>query len=160
MKPASGAPRPRVRRRCEEQLSRLDIPRPLDVLALCQQVSRERGRAIEVHQDAGRETGPCGWWVATTDTDHIYVKAESRPVQRELIILHELSHILLDHGAAPFLDETFPLTGGAARHMLARSRYDDVQEQEAELLASLILAEGDLDGPSRRPGARAGAWPR
>ena len=156
MNRASSRLRPGVRRRCEEQLRRLEIPRPLDVLALCRKVSRERGRPIEVHHVA-EQTGPCGWWVATADTDHIYVLAGARPVQRELIILHELSHILLDHGAAPFLAETFPLTGGAARRMLARSRYDDVQEQEAELLASLILTEGNLEGPGSGRGARAGA---
>jgi hypothetical protein len=111
-----------------------------------------------VHEIA-EVSGPGGWWVATADTDHIYVQAQARPVQRELIILHELSHIVLDHGAATFLAEAFPLTSLAAQRMLARSRYDDVQEQEAELLATLILAEAELGVPAPGPDAREGASP-
>jgi hypothetical protein len=134
-----------VRRRCEKQLRLLDVPRPFDVSALCESVAQSRGRPVLVHR-VPYSVGPCGWWAATAEADHIYVQADASVLHQQLIILHELSHMLLEHRADDALADLFPLTDAAAARILARSGYEQVQEQEAELLASLILADAGWDG--------------
>ena len=129
-----------VRRRCERELRRLDVPRPFDIVALCESVAHRRGRRMQIHR-VHSLPGPCGWWLAVEDADHVYVEAGTSPLHQTLIILHELSHMLLDHRCDDGIETMFPLTGRAAGHFLARSDFEPREEREAELLASLILAD-------------------
>jgi hypothetical protein len=67
--------------------------------------------------------------------------------------LHELGHIICCHRGAGGLDEAsarllFPdLDPDLVRDMLLRATYDDVQEQEAEIIAYL-LSERMREAPS------------
>jgi hypothetical protein len=140
-----------VRRRCERELRRLDVPRPFDIVALCESVAHRRGRRMQIHR-VHSLPGPCGWWLAVEDADHVYVEAGTSPLHQTLIILHELSHMLLDHRCDHAIDSMFPLTGRAAGHFLARSDFEPQEEREAELLASLILADAGWE-PRAEPSA-------
>jgi len=91
------------------------------------------------------QTGPCGVWVAGPAADYIFYEEGTSPLHREHIILHELSHLLCGHDAAPVLEVEFTqvlfphLRPDLVQTVLRRAAYSSEQEQEAELLASLIL---------------------
>ncbi|GAA0393607.1 hypothetical protein GCM10009530_51270 [Microbispora corallina] len=132
-----------LRRRCEARLDELTLPVPFDARALCRTVADKRGRPILLQPLAGR-SGLWGLWVATETSDFIFYEESTTPPHQEHIILHELSHLLCDHygAAVPGGDHTRLLMPSLdpemVRRMLGRTTYSAVEEQEAELLASLI----------------------
>ncbi|MGZ3145675.1 hypothetical protein ACVDFE_27520 [Lentzea chajnantorensis] len=132
----------RLRRRCAARVRELPMPDPFDVRALCALVAGQRDRPITLLPMTGRH-GVLGLWVATDDSDLIfYEEATTRPHQ-DHIILHELCHLLCDHYAAPLpAANLMPhLDPDMVRSVLERTGYTAVEEQEAELLASLILQQ-------------------
>lgn len=92
-------------------------------------------------------TAPCGAWLEATDTDFILVSGATSGFYRDHVILHELSHMLLEHTASQDLGEIITAIGAMPdlspqliSRILGRQTYDDAQERDAELLASQILA--------------------
>src|SRR5690606_3208973 len=88
-----------------------------------------------------------GIWFATDTADYITYERSTSRLHQEHIIAHELAHIVRGHGgvtqeldraAAARLLPT--MDRGVVRTMLPRSGYSDRDEQEAETLASLLLA--------------------
>ncbi|MFJ7160007.1 hypothetical protein ACIQUQ_34345 [Streptomyces sp. NPDC101118] len=130
---------------------------------LCEAVAAERGRPLRLLPMPAAmpaATGACGMWVAFGTADHVYYNVvTSRPHQTH-IILHELAHILLDHReqTAPepaMLAQLFPdLDPAMAARLLGRTRTKATtrQEQEAELLASLMWQHFDA-APAALPTA-------
>ncbi|WP_328296690.1 hypothetical protein OG389_01995 [Streptomyces sp. NBC_00435] len=128
---------------------RFDLSHPFEVEELCSAIATERGRPLRLLpmpavMPAG--AGVCGMWVSFAAADHVYYNVvTSRPHQTH-IILHELAHILLDHreSTAPepaMLEQLFPdLDPAMAARLLGRTRTRATtrQEQEAELLASVM----------------------
>lgn len=114
-----------------------------DVRALCDVIGELRGRSIhlEALPLSGRHTGV---WLADAVADHIYFARDASPPYQEHIVLHELAHMLRHHHpleseSALLQREWFPLLDPERiRMLLTRSRYDDADEREAELLASLL----------------------
>ncbi|MFB9905662.1 hypothetical protein [Allokutzneria oryzae] len=132
-----------LRRRCEARIRELPMPAPFDVRELCRLVADKRGRPIRLVPIAS-DGGVLGMWAATDTADVIcYEQATTRPHQ-DHIILHELSHLLCDHYPAPlsFAEHArmlLPdLDPAMVRRVLGRTSYLTSEEQEAELLASLI----------------------
>lgn len=130
------------------------MPVPFSVRAMCDLVAAERGRPIRLMAMSG-VSEVCGVWIATETMDLIcYEEATTSPHQ-EHIILHELSHLLCDHYPAS-LDEAdharlLPdLDPEMVRRVLGRTSYSTVEEQEAELLASLIRQRAHLGEGSRK----------
>ncbi|EST33756.1 hypothetical protein [Streptomyces roseochromogenus] len=83
--------------------------------------------------------------MATDTEDHIFSEARTTRFHREHIILHEIAHMLLDHhhigpshGTGPLQHLFTDLDPETVRRLLARTNYISRQEQEAEMLASLI----------------------
>jgi len=106
---------------------------------------------------------PCGVWVATGDTDHVFVQRGSTGVHREQIILHEIGHIARGHGAsAPtaLLGQLLPdIDPATIEQVLQRSRYTEPQEREAELVATLALTRmSHLAAVRRRETPAAGSY--
>ncbi|MGF1425076.1 hypothetical protein [Kitasatospora sp. LaBMicrA B282] len=121
----------------------------MEIEALCASVAEQRGRPlrlIPLPSAAGVRSSICGMWLAFPNADQVYYTPVTSPLHQTHIILHELAHMLLDHqqnsAAAPeALSRLFPdLDPAMAARLLARGRSEatDRQEQEAELLASLI----------------------
>lgn len=139
----------RLRRRCEARLSELALPSPFDARALCASVAESRGRPIHLMPMSGG-LGVCGLWVATDSSDLIFYEGTTTPPHQEHIILHELSHLLCDHYPVPLADPgqarlLLPdLDPEVVRRVLGRTTYSAVEEQEAELLATLIRQRADL----------------
>ena len=130
-----------LRWRSERRLRGIRVPRPFDLDAFCAEVAARRGRPLIRRAVPGLAAeAPCGMWIATDRTDHIFYDPGTSPLHAEHIVLHELAHILCDHsGSAGALARLFPdLDPAAVRRVLGRVSYTTEQEREAEMLASLI----------------------
>ncbi len=165
-----------LRRRCEQVVADIDIPDPFDLQALCEIVGRRRGRRLRVaHQQLGAGRGvPCGMWIALADEDIIVIEQNTSSLHQEQIGLHEIGHILCDHGhreagttgldgLAPGRDEVHQLMPdldpAMIQRVLGRSSYELPQEREAEMVATLLgervrarATKGRAKGPSAQGG--------
>jgi hypothetical protein len=126
------------------KIAELDLPKVADVAELCRHLGEVRDRPITLVPMQMPASHPCGMWVAARDEDLIFYDANTTSAHQEHIILHELGHIICCHRGTGWLDEAsarllFPhLDPDLVRDMLLRATYDDVQEQEAEIIAYLL----------------------
>lgn len=134
----------RLRKAGAQRIAELDLPEVADVAELCRYLGEIRDRPITLVPLQMPASHPCGMWVAARDEDLIFYDANTTSAHQEHIILHELGHIICCHRGAGWLDEAsarllFPnLDPDLVRDMLLRATYDDVQEQEAEVIAYLL----------------------
>jgi hypothetical protein len=144
----------RLRRRCQELLRRLDLPRPFDLAALAARVAAAHPkdpRPVQLHPITTR-TGPFGLWVATASEHRIYYKADTSPLHQEHNAVHELWHCWrrhpLNHNPAAHpaeLDGWQRLLPDLDAEMVAQVvahitlTYHPEDEAEAELGATLLL---------------------
>ncbi|GGM68440.1 hypothetical protein GCM10012275_43670 [Longimycelium tulufanense] len=136
-----------LRRRCRRLLRELDIRPPLDVASLCARVGQHRGRPLRLRAHSSTVPEPFGAWIATPTEDYILYQRETSPAHQDHIILHELGHMVAGHQHRgevyhdDLVNEVPYLTAEAVRRALRRSSlsYDDAQEREAELVATIIL---------------------
>jgi hypothetical protein len=147
----SPLPARRLRKRCWDVVRRLHLPDPFSVAALCDSISAQRGRALYLHpleKPEGVLDMPCGMWVATDVADHVFFEEQTSTFHQEHIILHELAHMICGHTIGMLGDDFDPAAVGEqngdefARTALLRASYNTEQEQEAELVATLILERG------------------
>jgi hypothetical protein len=137
----------------------LDLPDPFDLESFCQTLARRRHRPI-VLQPIAIQAGLGGFWAATERADYILYQAGTSALHRLQIILHELSHLICDHTPtsvreAEFLQILLPdLSPRAIRHILKRAAYSTAEDQEAEMLATLILARVTYPSPAREASDR------
>lgn len=149
----------RLRKRCWETVRRLRLPDPFSVPALIDSISAQRGRTLYLHpldHPAGGPDMPCGMWVATDVADHIFFEQRTSTFHQEHIILHELGHMICGHTLG-VVDADPDVVRGA----LGRTSYDTRQEQEAEMVATLLLdrgrqINGELSESDRRLGKALG----
>lgn len=137
-------------RRCQEQVRELEravggLDGPLDPEEFIRRLAAHRGRPIELRQfDHGEVPGGvCGLWIDRADGDVIGYPTDARHALH--IVLHEVGHMLRGHrGRAPVADSQLAgfmpdLDPAMVRAVLGRSVYSDVEEREAELIASLVM---------------------
>jgi hypothetical protein len=131
---------------CERRLRTLHLPPSASMTALCAHIGGLRGRPIQlVPVDLGGAQ-PSGLWVAVAEVDVIAYELATSRLHQKHIIAHELAHIICDHRTVEPLDDDtarmlFPdLDPQLVRNSLRRNSYADVQEMEAEITASIILA--------------------
>ncbi|WP_280669268.1 MULTISPECIES: ParH-like protein [unclassified Kitasatospora] len=129
-------------------------------------MAEQRGRPIELLPISWKPGIPCGLLVATGSADYIVYASDTSPLHRQHILLHEVAHLLCGHAdeADTASGELMPhLSADLVRRVLGRTVYSEPQEQEAELLASMIMnravwansaAEPE---PELEPGAARGA---
>ncbi|WP_329182008.1 hypothetical protein OG754_39860 (plasmid) [Streptomyces decoyicus] len=104
---------------------------------------------------------PTGIWLATEHEDFVLYDAQTSPLHQEHIILHEIGHLVCGHrsmGGEQHLYRRIDFADPASiRQVLPRARYSDEQEQEAEMIASLILEGADrLPSPTLLSGMLGG----
>jgi len=132
-----------LRRRCAALVADLPVPAPFDVGAFCAQLGRDRGRPIHQLTMDLPPGGPCGLLVSTQDADHVLVERRTSPWHQQNIALHELGHLLWGHDRVLSQDASLLLMPHLAPEMvsrvLARTAYSNLEERQAELVASLIL---------------------
>ncbi|WP_158891138.1 hypothetical protein [Amycolatopsis anabasis] len=146
-----------LRRRCADAVRDLVFPQPFSAKKLCASVARQRGRPLYLHQFSADWVGGenlCGVWIGTDVADHIFFEQQTSPFHQEHIILHELGHMIFEHAMPELLDQFDPTVfddGANLAHVqnaLLRASYTTQQEQEAELVASLILTRAGWDRTS------------
>lgn len=152
-------PQPSLHKRCEAILGRLELTHPFSLEGLCERIAEQRGRPIRLHPlpKEAAESGVCGLWVGTADVDYVFYEAQTTPLHREHIVLHEIGHILFGHHSleAPAGDPAGTGgTDGSVPTVLGRTNYTTRQEREAEMLASMIRIRTGTRGP--HPGLGAG----
>jgi hypothetical protein len=134
--------------RCMQRLRGIDIPRPFSLDFFAAAVAAHRKRALRILPLPGLEDadGLSGAWVATDTADYVLIDADASPWHRDLIGLHEISHVLCGHGASgsrlrEFAGTLVPSLGDVTvQRVLGRHGGSGRDEQEAELMACLILA--------------------
>ncbi|QLH25727.1 toxin [Streptomyces sp. Rer75] len=154
----------RLRKAGARRIADLDLPEVADVAELCRYLGEIRERPITLVPMPIPTSHPCGMWVAARDEDLIFFDANTTSAHQEHIILHELGHIICCHRGAGWLDEAsarllFPnLDPDIVRDMLLRATYDDVQEQEAEIIAYLLSQRlgGSAEAQGTPPAEEAG----
>lgn len=129
-------------RRCERMVEALSIPVPFEPTGFVAALARQRGRPVELVPMSGRATH-CGALVATDQADYIFYSASTTRLHQDHILLHEVCHLLCGHIGDTALDALprllLPnLSSDLVRRVLGRSDYTAAQEQEAELVASMI----------------------
>ena len=133
-----------IRRTVEARVGSLDIPKPFDIAVLCTRLSARRGREIRLRPQV-MGAGPCGLWADVAGVDYIVYEMETTQLHQDQIILHEVGHLLAAHHSEPLSDQDCisllmpDLDPAMVRRVLGRHGYTSEEEQEAELLASLVL---------------------
>ncbi|MBT2448922.1 ImmA/IrrE family metallo-endopeptidase [Streptomyces sp. ISL-43] len=145
-----------LRKRCEAILGRLELTHPFSLDGLCGRIAEERGRPIRLHPlpKEAAESGVCGLWVGTASIDYVFYEAQTTPLHREHIVLHEIGHILFGHNSLEVEDAAGTAEdAGQVPTVLGRTNYTTRQEQEAEMLASMIRTRTTTPGAHRAHGA-------
>jgi hypothetical protein len=122
----------------------MDIIPPLRVDVLCERLGQRRGRPIRLLPYSLPMPGPFGLWLDAGTADYIVYQAETTRMHQDHIILHEVGHILADHESddtdEDYWREAMPdLSPEMIRRALRRTHYDTDQEQQAELVATIIM---------------------
>ncbi|MFI7503644.1 hypothetical protein ACIBVL_35255 [Streptomyces sp. NPDC049687] len=148
----------RRRARCEAVADAVAIPRPFDLDALCEGIAARRGRPLRLVplEGAPNSSMPCGVLVATETSDLIFYEPATSALHKLQIVLHELAHLLLDHGSpdaerpayatrllsdsvdAPDDEDDLGIDLDQVLHILGRTSYSDNEEKDAELLATIL----------------------
>ncbi|MFD0363776.1 hypothetical protein ACFQZZ_20195 [Nocardia sp. GCM10030253] len=146
--------------RFRELAQTVPIPRPWDLPTYLNAVAAHRGRTITllpvdtaILAGTGCGTGS-GLWIAKHDSDVIAYGADTTEWHAEHIIVHELGHMLLGHGAESSRTEKSPTQTYAAiagllpsispesiAHVLGRSDYESTRERDAETFADLVMLQ-------------------
>ncbi len=145
-------------RRCRQLADGVKLPEPFDAEAFVASLAARRGRPIELMPvSAPTGGGPCGLLMSTERADYILFPANTTALHRRHILLHEVGHLLCGHvGSDAGADgvaidaaagrELMPnLSPELIRRVLGRTTYSEVEEREAELLASLIAQRASRD---------------
>lgn len=152
-----------LRHRCEAVVRTLDqrigISVPWDLNTFLDRLEQDRGRPIELVPFSATVPGAlCGMWVGTDSVDLIYHEEATSLLHQDHIILHEIGHMVCNHtGAALSNAEQVrdllrtEAVRGQVETVLGRGAYTAVEEQEAELVATLILERAARPTRPARP---------
>ena len=146
----------RLRRRCVSILERSGVVavQPFDLNVMLEAIAIRRGKPIH-RLAADLPVGLSGLWLATPSADYICYEQSTTKFHQLHIIFHEIGHIICDHGsefsasvndASPLAEHTGP---DPKSSVLYRSDYSRVEEQEAEMIASLLLRDAASRSPTQ-----------
>ncbi|MFJ8689648.1 hypothetical protein [Micromonospora wenchangensis] len=129
-------------RRCQRIVDALSIPTPFEPTRFVDALAHQRGRPVELVPMPGGAS-QCGALVATDQADYLFYATSTTRLHQEHILLHEVGHLLCGHvddrSLADLPALLLPnLSTDLVRRVLGRSDYSAAQEQEAELVASMI----------------------
>lgn len=137
--------RDQVRRACERLVAQLDIPEPFDLESLCHGIGLQRARPIVLMPTPMVFGNLCGLWLGTAKADYVFYEENTSRLHQKHIVCHEIGHLLRGHSASRTLGPdiaralTVAVEPGEVQRVLGRDTYNDDQEFEAELIATLIL---------------------
>lgn len=126
----------------------LNVPNPFHLGEFLERLAARRQRMIYLHPFESGLGVPCGLWIGTAKADHIFHEQRTTPWHQTQIAMHEIAHMVLGHGSGPQVpDGLTRLLAPDVDPALVRilldhgSSYCMAEEQEAEALASFILAQ-------------------
>lgn len=139
------------------------LPESPDTQDLIAAVQQRRGRKLQILTAPPEVSASvCGMWVQTPSVDLVFIADSAAPFARDHVLLHEIAHMLLGHGQdgdpQSALAQLMPdLDPSLLQRVLGRSSYEDPQEYEAELLATLLQSRTrssrpDSSGVGSTPG--------
>ena len=144
--------------RCEAAVRGLAIPAPFDAGTFCAALADLRSRPIKLLPLSLRGLTDrevlYGVVIDKPSCDIIVYERDTSRLHQQQIILHEASHLILEHHLTiPPSDGSPPLPpvilgDGTIRHLLWRRSHTNAAEQEAEILASLILERAAIGPPN------------
>ena len=141
----------RRRSHSRDLVAELDVPVPFDLGEFCRRIEQRRGRRLVLQPLPDRDARDfCGLYIETPQRDLVFYPAGVTPVHRDHVIVHELMHLLLGHGAASTdsliaVDTASLLPGldpALVSRVLGRNNYATEDEREAELSATLVMQAG------------------
>lgn len=158
-----------MRRLCGELVAGITLPAPAEptalYAALCEGMSKRRGRPVEFRMAAFPAGTASGLWLDMADRDLVVVEERTAPDHQLVILGHELWHMNAGHGshhvdggtvAARLLSAEGDL-GAAVRKVAARTRSHLSEETDAESFGLLLgskcrpwLTGSGMRGPVRR----------
>lgn len=137
--------RQQSRSECAALVAALWLPDPFDLPEFCSWFGRRQGREIVLLSHEMAVGGLCGTWMRTAKADYVFYEASTSKLHQTHIVLHELAHILRRHvpGSELSKDLVRSIAPGIkvsdVFRVLGRDSYNDDDEFEAELIATLIL---------------------
>lgn len=153
----------RLRRRCQKVIGGIPLPEPFSAEELCSRLAGERDRPLRLLPlPTPTVPGtPSGMWLVAERGDYIFYDSQTSLLHQEHIIVHEIGHMVCGHRSAGDDQQLYRMIDIAdpesVRQALPRIRYSDEQEQEAEMIASLILeAAGRVPAPTLLSGMLGG----
>lgn len=162
---ASRRPGRALWKRAREVAGAVSLPEPFDAETFTASLAAERGRPIELMPVSAPEGAPCGLLMSTERADYILFPTNTTALHRQHILLHEVGHLLCGHtGADPGVDgvaidaaagrQLMPnLSPELVRRVLGRTTYTEVEEREAELVATLLAQRVVRPEEPREPAA-------
>lgn len=135
----------RLRAACEARLNALRLPWPLDLDAVARIVGEQIGRSVTVVASDVQDSSGAVYGLCLTIGDgsaYVFHDPELQGLHRTQVILHELAHLLCGHRMLSPEE--------LARDTAARHGYRGVDEDEAEMLASLMYVR--CTAPQYGPG--------
>lgn len=120
---------------CRRTLTDAGLWRCSSVDEICEKVSAHIGRQIVMSPMRLGHRHMHGLLVRTDTVDYIVYESETSQFHRDHIALHELSHQLCGHRGQIGRDES---TNALGRSAAIDSHSSDADEEEAELMASLL----------------------
>jgi len=132
-----------VRRKCKAILSGVPVAEGSDVHDLCLVVGARRGRPVHVLPKP-TSGGPSGVLLSLPEADWVFHEQRTSSLHRDHIVLHEIGHLLCEHTtgepvSADTVRQLLPsLSAELVGRVLGRTTYSGVEEQEAEMMATLL----------------------
>ena len=137
--------RDQSRRECSALVADLDLPDPFDLEDFCTRLGRHIGRDLVLMSHSMAIGGLCGAWMRTAKADYVFYEEDTSQLHQQHIVFHEIGHILRAHVPGEELSKDLARTIAAGMkvsdvfRVLGRDSYDEDDEFEAELIATLIL---------------------
>ena len=129
-----------MRRLCGELVAELALsaPAPPEKLyrALCDAMSRRRGRPVHFRTAAFPPGTASGLWLDMADQDLVVIEERTAPDHQLVILGHELWHMKAGHGRHSVEGATV-----AALKVAARDHFDQAEEKEAESFGLLLASK-------------------
>jgi hypothetical protein len=135
----------RLRAECEAIIGHLNIPVPFRLRTFCDRLEKQRKRPIFLRPTVLPPGSPSGLCVSTQAADYIFFEISTTALHQEHIVLHEIGHLLWGHETTLAVSEQAlrllmpALDPRVVTCMLGRGECTGVAEQQAELVATLIM---------------------
>jgi hypothetical protein len=151
--------RDQSRRECEALVETLDLPDPFDLAETCTRLGEQLGRPMVLMSHAMVTGGLCGTWMRTANADYVFYEQDTSALHQQHIVLHEIGHILRRHEPGKELSADLArtmapaVTASDVFRVVGRDSYNDDDEFEAELIATLIQRRIGLQPVREAPAA-------